>query len=264
MKTSTGQPRTRRVVAIIGSPRRRATWQAVQELEENLKTHGPLDFEYVFLADTQLGPCRGCRLCTDKGEEHCPSRDDRDALLEKMAGADGVILAAPNYSFHVPALMKNLFDRLAYVFHRPRFFGKACTALVVQGIAGGRSIRRYLEAMAGNWGFHTSRGCVLRTLEPVTERQRQSNSRKIGHASTRFFRELTRRAPPPSLFRLMLFRMSRTSIRTMLNRECRDYQYYEDKGWFQSDYYHDVRLGPARSAAGRFFDFLGKRMATQR
>jgi NAD(P)H-dependent FMN reductase len=255
---------TLRVVAIVGSPLRRATYQAVREMEECLKSRAPIDFEYVFLADFQLGLCRGCRLCTDKGEEFCPSRDDRDTLLDKMAGADGVILAAPNYSFHVPALMKNFFDRLAFVFHRPRFFAKACTALVVQGMGGARSIRKYLEAMGKNLGFHTSRGCCLRTLEPATERQRQGNSARINGAAARFYRELTRTAPPPSLFRLMLFRMSRTSIRTILDAQCRDYRHYEDKGWFESDYYHPVRLGLGKKAAGRLFDFLGKRLAMQR
>ena len=141
------QPRIRRVVAFVGSPRRRATYEAVQELETSLKSHAPVDFEYVFLADSHLGFCRGCKLCFDKGEEFCPSRDDRDSLLEKMTGADGVIFATPNYSFHVPALMKNLLDRLGFVFHRPRFFGKAFTALVAQGIFGGASIQRYLETM---------------------------------------------------------------------------------------------------------------------
>jgi hypothetical protein len=35
----------------------------------------------------------------------------------------------------------------------------------------------------------------------------------------------------------MLFRMSRTSIRLMLDEGFRDYRYYKEKGWFESDYY---------------------------
>jgi multimeric flavodoxin WrbA len=256
--------RARRVLAIVGSPVKRATWRAVQEFAAELSTRGPLDFEYVFLAETRLGLCRGCRACTVRGEEHCPCRDERDALVEKMAGVDGVILAAPNYSFHVPAIMKNYFDRLSYIFHRPRFFGKACTAIVVQGIAGGRSIRKYMEEMGKNWGFHASRGCCLRTLEPETDRQRHANAARIARAAARFSRELSLPAPRPSFFRLMLFRMGRTSIRTILGRESRDYRYYEDMGWFASDYYHPVKLGPVKKAAGGLFDFLGKRLSTQR
>lgn len=39
----------------------------------------------------------------------------------------------------------------------------------------------------------------------------------------------------------MLFRMSRTSIRLMLDEGFRDYRYYKEKGWFESDYYNGLR-----------------------
>jgi NAD(P)H-dependent FMN reductase len=257
--------RTKKVLAIVGSPVKRATYRAVREFETGLKTRGPVDFEYLFLAESKLELCRGCRLCMDRGgEELCPSKDDRDLLLERMEAADGLVLAAPNYSFQVPALMKNFLDRFAFLFHRPRFFGKACTAIVVQGIFGGEAIRRYLESMAGNWGFHRSRGCCLRTLEPDTERQARANSRKLASASARFFRELGRPVAPPSLFKLLLFRLSRTSLRIILSPEFMDYRYFEEQGWFESDYYHETRLGLAKRAAGSLFDLLGSALAKRR
>ena len=57
-----------------------------------------------------------------------------------MMASDGVVFATPNYSFHVSGLMKLFVDRLAFNFHRPRFFGKTCTSIVTQGIAGGGKI----------------------------------------------------------------------------------------------------------------------------
>ena len=38
----------KRVTAFIGSPRKRATYQAVQEFEKNLESYGEIEFEYVF------------------------------------------------------------------------------------------------------------------------------------------------------------------------------------------------------------------------
>jgi len=32
----------------------------------------PLDFEMVELGHLNIQMCRGCRLCFDRGEEHCP------------------------------------------------------------------------------------------------------------------------------------------------------------------------------------------------
>lgn len=251
----------KKVTVFIGSPQKRATYQAVQEFERDLKSYAEIDFEYVWLRDYHLEYCRGCKLCLDKGEEYCPSKDDRDLLLEKLDNSDGVILATPNYSFHVTALMKNFLDRLAFVCHRPRFFGKAFTAVVVQGIGGGASIQKYLETMGEHLGFHATKGCCLTTREPMTALQEKKTSREIKKASARFYEELMCPRPrTPSLFRLMLFRMSRTYIMLMLDEKFRDYSYYKDKGWFESDYYYDASLGLIKNSIGRFFDFLAQRM----
>ncbi len=41
----------------------------------------------------------------------------------------------------------------------------------------------------------------------------------------------------------------------------RDYRYYKEKGWFESDYYYDAPLGFIKKLTGHIFDFSGKRMA---
>jgi len=254
----------KKVTAFIGSARKQATYKAVCEFEKNLKSYTEIEFEYVFLKDYHLEYCRGCKRCFDKGEEHCPIHDDRDLLMDKMSHSDGIIFATPNYSFHISASMKNLLDRLAFAFHRPRFFGKAFTSIVTQGIFGGSSIVKYLDNMGKNFGFQVTKGCVLKTLEPVTEVAREKNSHEIKKATVRFYRKLMRPTPPaPSFFRLMLFRMSRTSMEAMLNDEYYDYRYYKEKGWFESDYYYDVSLKPLKKLAGWVFDFMGQRLFKQ-
>lgn len=254
----------KKVTAFIGSARKQATYEAVREFEKNLKSYTEIDFEYVFLKDYRLEYCRGCKLCFDKGEEYCPIRDDRDLLIEKIADSNGVIFATPNYSFHVSASMKNLFDRLAFVFHRPRFFGKTFTSIVTQGAFGGGSIVKYLGNMGENFGFRIVRGCTMKTLEPITEAAQKKNMLEIKRVVARFYGELMRPAlPSPSFFRLMMFRMSRTSMRSMLNNTYLDYRYYEEKGWFDSDYYYDISLNPIKRLAGRIFDCMGKLMSKQ-
>lgn len=255
----------KKVTVFIGSPRKHATYQAVQELEKNLKSYGSIDFEYVMLKDYNLEHCSGCCLCFNKGEEYCPLKDDRDVLLEKLYNSDGVIFATPTYSFQVTAIMKNFLDRISFVYHRPRFFDKAFTAIVVQGIYGGASTLKYLETMGENFGFHMAKGCCLWTLEPMTELQQKKISQQIKKASARFYKELMRqKLPTPSFFRLMLFRVTRTSYKLIQNEGFRDYRHFKEKGWFESDYYYDVPLGFIKKSAGYFFDFLAKLMAKNR
>lgn len=254
----------KKVTVFIGSPRKKATYQAVEEFVTNLKLYSEIDCEYVFLNDYKIGNCKGCTLCFEEGEEYCPLKDERDLLLEKMNNSDGVILATPNYSFQVTALMKNFLDRLAFILHRPRFFGKAFTTIVTQGIYGGASIVKYLETVGDAWGFNVANGCCLTALEPRTALEQKKITQKIKKASVRFYKKLIYPTlPTPSFFKLMIFRMGRT-VQMLFHEKSRDYHYYKEKGWFESDYYYDVSLGFIKKLVGGFFDYLGERIARQK
>jgi len=249
----------KRVTAIIGTQTKRHTHEAVQEFEKRLKALGDVEFEYVFLSDYNLEFCRGCKLCFDKGEEFCPIKDDRDVLLEKMEQSDGVVFATPNYAFHVSARMKNLLDRIAFVYHRPRYFGRACTAIVAQGQFGGGSIVKYLCTAGENLGFHASKGCVVNTLDPMTDKQRAQLVEKVGKAATRFHEGLNRPAPSPSLMRLVIFRMARKGIGNA-DPALKDHQYYGEMGWYESDYYYPTSLGPFKRLVGGLAEVIARRM----
>ncbi len=81
-----------KVTAFIGSGRKRYTYNASEKFLKNLSSFGNIEYELVMLNDYNLGTCKGCKLCLDKGEELCPFKDDRDILIEKMENSDGVIL----------------------------------------------------------------------------------------------------------------------------------------------------------------------------
>lgn len=247
----------KRVTAFVGSARKKSTYNAVCQFLENLQSLGDIEYEIVILSDYRLATCRGCCLCFDKGEEFCPLKDDRDVLIEKIVASDGVVFASPNYSFQVSAIMKIFLDRLGFAFHRPRFFGKTFTSIVAQGIYGGNKIVRYLDFVGNGLGFNTVKGSCFTALDPMTEREKQKIDRALARQSRRFHERLVKPAyPVPTLFKLMAFRMGRTSIRLELDDSSRDYAYYKEKGWFQSDYFYPTRLGALKRAAGSLFDSI--------
>lgn len=255
----------KKITVFIGSPRKQLTYKVVEEFVEDLKRFGDIECEYVFLKDVNLANCRGCCNCFLKGEEHCPLRDDRDALIQKIEDLDGVVFATPNYSLNVSGIMKTFLDRLAFVFHRPRFFGKAFMGVVVQGIYGGKDVVNYLEKVGGAWGFTVGKDFSVTAFQPLTPSEQKKISEEVRKAARRFHQALTRPSlPAPSLLRLMLFRLSRSSIRAMLDETYRDYRYFTEKGWFKSPYYYSARLGPVKALAGLFGDSLGERMASKR
>ena len=247
----------KRVTAFIGGARKKSTYNAVCQFLKNLQSLGDIEYEIVTLSDYRLGICRGCQLCFEKGEEFCPLKDDRDVLIEKIVASDGVVFASPNYSFQVSAIMKIFLDRLGFVFHRPRFFGKTFTSIVAQGIYGGNKIVRYLDFVGNGLGFNTVKGSCFTALDPMTEKEKQKIDRALARQSRRFHERLVKPAyPVPTLLKLMAFRMAKTSVRLELDDSSRDYAYYKEKGWFESDYFYPTRLGALRRVAGRLFDTI--------
>jgi multimeric flavodoxin WrbA len=252
----------KKVVAIVGCANKRNLHRAVVQFQDNLQGLGGVECEIVSLGDYSLKPCRGCRLCFDKGEEFCPLHDDRDLLFGKIEAADGIVLASPNYSFHVSGIMKVFLDRFGFAFHRPRYFGKAFTSIVCQGFFGGGKIVKYFDFVGYGLGFNKVKGSCLRTLEPMTEKAQQKIDRILAAHAKRFQERLAKPTlPAPGLISLFMFRWSRTSMRVMAGVSKRDYAYYADKGWFQSDYYYPVRLGALQKAAGRLFDKVAGSLA---
>jgi multimeric flavodoxin WrbA len=254
-----------KVVAFVGSARKQHTYHAAEQFLANLQALGDIDCEIVQLSDYHLEICRGCKRCLDRGEELCPLTDDRDVLINKMLEADGVVFASPVYSFQVSALTKVFLDRLGFVFHRPRFFGKAFTSIAVQGIYGGPKAVEYLDFIGEALGVNTVKGSCITSMEPMTPKMEQKTAKILRKQSEAFYQRLLDPTPPvPTFFKLMVFRMGRTSIKLILDDTWRDYTYYRDHDWFESDYYYPTRLGLPKKLVGGFFDRAATRRARTR
>jgi multimeric flavodoxin WrbA len=250
----------KRVTAFVGSARKKHTHDAVVQFLSNLQSMGDIEYEIVRLSDYRIQACRGCKVCFEKGEEHCPLKDDRDLLIEKMMASDGVVFASPDYSFQVSAIMKAFLDRLGFAFHRPPFFGKTFTSIVTQGFYGGDKIVDYLEFVADGLGFNTVKGSCLTALEPMSEKEQHKMNRVLAGQARRYYARLEKPSyPVPTLFKLMVFRVARTKTRVELDDSSRDYTYYVSKGWLESDYYYPTRLGALKKGAGKLFDLWAAR-----
>jgi len=255
----------KRVTAFVGSARRKHTREAARRFLDHLQALGAVESEIVMLSDYRLEPCRGCKLCFEKGEEACPLKDDRDVLIEKMLASDGIVFASPSYMFQVSGLLKTFIDRLAFFGHRPRFFGRTFTSIVVQGLPFGGQIGKYLNLVGSCFGFKTVAGSRIVAREPMTEQDARKMDKTLAKQSKRFNEALVGEGRPvPTLPMLMGFRIGRTTMRLELDDRSRDYRYYSERGWFDADYFYPVHLGPLKTVAGKLFDAIGSRMARNR
>ncbi len=100
----------KKVLAIKGSQHvNGATTRMLDLAVEEAKNKG-VEVDYVDLQKMNIGFCLGCRKCLDT--KKCVTNDDIHILAQKLKECDLVILAAPTYWANVPAMVKNMFDRL--------------------------------------------------------------------------------------------------------------------------------------------------------
>ena len=151
--------------------------------------------------------------------------------------------------------MKLFLDRLGYACHRPQFHGKTFSSIVVQGFFGGDKILKYFDLMGTALGFDVVKGTCSTALVPMTEKERQQRDAALAKQAKRFREQLLKPAPHvPGLIELVLFRMGRNNVRIELDESDRDYQYYSERGWFDSDYFYPTRLGLIKRSVGRLAD----------
>ncbi|MGB3366985.1 MAG: NAD(P)H-dependent oxidoreductase [Acidaminobacteraceae bacterium] len=248
----------KQILCIIGSQRRKTTYLGVQTFKLYLNKILDIHIDYLFLNNYHLEFCHGCKRCFDHGENHCPIDDDLPMILEQIYKADGLVLASPNYAFHVSGRMKNFIDRVAYLYHRPRLFNVSMTAIVSQGVFGGNSILKYLESSGQNLGCQVVKGSAFTALEPLSHKNKDQMDKKMAQLAQRFAKSLQMDKPiKPNWFRFMMFRITRSGIQYHKTK-LYDYEYFKKQGWFESDYYYSVPIGRIKKLLGHLFDYLGR------
>ena len=148
-----------KIIALVGSYRKGGNTARIADLiaermqEVAIRQNQTVEVETIYLAHREIGLCRGCRVCFDRGEEQCPLRDDLLAIRAKMQEADGLIVAAPVYVNDVNGAVKNWIDRLAFVCHRPEFPGKAAYLVATVADSPTGHALRTMQIALQTWGY---------------------------------------------------------------------------------------------------------------
>lgn len=132
------------IVCVVGSPHgpRGNTARLLQLVLEGTREEGARA-ETVFLDGRNVLPCNGCDACHKIGR--CVQGDGFETIRRRIAAADGLILASPNYLFSVSAQLKAFLDRCCGVVHLLGFRGKYGAAVVTSGGGGDDPILDYLQ-----------------------------------------------------------------------------------------------------------------------
>ena len=105
-----------KVVAFNGSPRKDGnTTLLIHQVFHELEKEG-IETELVHLAGRKIHGCIACYKCFENKDQRCAVKDDiANECIEKMIGAEGIVLGSPVYFADVTPEMKALIDRAGLV-----------------------------------------------------------------------------------------------------------------------------------------------------
>ncbi len=123
------------LLGIAASPRKFGNSELfIKELY--LQLSGSWDLQLIRLPDMDIRPCKACYQCLF-GEEKCPQQDDFALVLETLAQADALVVAAPTYLLGANASLKRFLDRgLSFYAQLDRLWGKPAVGVAIAGIEG--------------------------------------------------------------------------------------------------------------------------------
>lgn len=229
-----------KILVLVGSYRRNGNTDQISGLikehlaEEAKRVQEPLEIETVYLGQQNLQFCRGCRICYNRGEEHCPVKDDLLSIKAKMLSADGILMASPVYVDDVSGITKNFIDRLCHVCHRPQLAGKVAFLVATTG---GSRTGKTLETMRmalQTWGTHVVGGSGYKMGALMRkEDTRAKFDAQAAREAQRFFHAVHSKSyRKPTFFSLMMFKIQQMSWQVKADPHTLDYQYWEQQGWF--------------------------------
>jgi multimeric flavodoxin WrbA len=120
-----------KVLGICGSHRKESTTLFfLKKALEACEKEG-LDTEVITLYDKDIKPCTACDYC--KKHFECSQHDDMQAIYEKMAGVDALIVASPVYFGLVSGRMKDFFERTFPLRRNGRLLSKTIGGAIAVG-----------------------------------------------------------------------------------------------------------------------------------
>jgi len=105
-----------KVVAFNGSPNKEGnTYHAIKMVTNELEKEG-IETEIIHVGNKSIRGCIACNQCAKNRNEKCVlPGDEVNDWIQKIKGADGIILGSPVHYSALSATMKSFLDRAFYV-----------------------------------------------------------------------------------------------------------------------------------------------------
>ena len=258
-----------KILVIDGCGRKGNTWKLTGYAMRAIKKKYPdTEFDEMVLAKINLPMCIGCSNCFRLGNEKCPHYSIMKDIIERIENADGVIVCSSTYNWSETGYIKNLFDHLCFMLHRPYFYkGKALVITTAGGTGQKKAAKRITGTLSGI-GFNR---CYTIAMAAVSW-----NDYKPGNRAKRYTAKISRKFAKdvlsgelhsPKLMNLMPYNI----MRGMGHHYTEESEYPTADGTWWTDpergeaaYFPEVKMSSFKKKFGNTFFKMGKMVGGMR
>ena len=254
-----------RITILSGSPRKKDGYSIIKEIEKVMSEIGneekskKVKFEMIDISKMNVKLCTGCMQCFSRGDAFCPLSDDVRAIKQTLVESDGIILISPVYALHVTSAMKLLIDRLSFLCHRPELIGTPILNIVTTDGGGQKPTLSYLKMISTAWGGHWI-GNIDVVSPMYFSKSVYYNSKyaeKVRNKIEIYAQKLHSHAlsdtnPKPTIYEVLTFH----GLKSKTFMQKADHDYWNSRGWLESDYYYPVQVNPFMKLMGKCLDIF--------
>src|SRR5574344_1838212 len=99
----------KKVLILSGSPRKGGNSDTLCDECMKCAIASGNEVEKIIVEGKNIGYCKACYACKDTGV--CVIKDDMADVLQKILGADVIVLSSPVYFYSISAQLKAVIDR---------------------------------------------------------------------------------------------------------------------------------------------------------
>ena len=235
-------------VLMINSSLRKKNTDSVLSQIGKILIDGGMKTELIHLSDYRIGSCTGCQNCVSNGP--CHLNDDVPVLMEKIRGADAIVLGSPVYVDNVSGSLKTLADRTYKWYHIPEAAGKQILFVTTTSATGLKNIKKSFEAIAISWGG---------SMTDFISRTSRDLMKPIDMKELSQFISLLQKgkqAYKPSFYEINIFQVKKVLA---LHSNGQDKTFWTANGLFDEDYYFKCKIGFVKKAFSKMiFSLLSK------
>lgn len=236
---------------INGSPRKKNTWAIIEQVKSNLNGN----FEEIHLSEENIPLCKGCYNCIMNGEKYCPHHKQVKHITDKMNECDGVIIASPVYAMNVTALLKNLIDHTAYLYHRPEFSTKKALVVVSTAGVGHKKVANYIDETLRHWGVNKVYKIAFQCGGKDSLETKEINKKAL-----EFRKDVESKKLHSPKFADIIFFDVWKAMAVRENPIKADGEFWHSTGLVHNDFYPEIKLGFLKTTFSRIMFKIMKRV----